>query len=541
MLGISKSAQSGVLLIAIFSIGVEAQTINAVSCNTNDVQKALNSVSADGTTVVIPAGNCTWSSSVVYKQVYSTTIQGQTSCAGTPASSCIDNTVINWTGSGQALSVATASEKSFRITGMSFNFAGMSAYGALFFGGNSTAFRFDHSDIYGVPSGYVPVATDGPTGVMDHLLISGADNTFFWFSHHSSWKGVGIQGDNSWAQPAAWGGPDFMFFEDSTITATGQNGATGATHGMAAEDCAGGGRTVIRHNILNGSSFQDHTTGHAGDDRGCRAMEAYLNTFPAISGVTGMGPGLMEFNVAFVDSGAHLTWGNTVAANTYSNFISLHNQRCGPNGGSCGKTYNQTVPPAGWGYCGTIYGPSAWDQNQTTTNSSGGACLDQVGRGQGDLLQGTFPSKCNLTLNPSCNVFTGQWPRQAVTPMYVWNNTYSGGTYLDVYEFYVNNADYFTDQGANCPQNAATCSTGIGEGTLAQRPANCVANSFAYPAGNSPGVGWWATDTNTLYVCTATNTWTAYYTPYTYPHPLQGTAQGTAPVAPPTNLLISVR
>jgi len=24
----------------------------------------------------------------------------------------------------------------------------------------------------------------------------------------------------------------------------------------------------------------------------------------------------------------------------------------------------------------------------------------------------------------------------------------------------------------------------------------------------------------TLYKCTATNTWTAYYTPYAYPHPL---------------------
>lgn len=169
MAGMIKGVLFGLLLSALFSIGAEAQTINAASCNASDVRTALNSVAQDGTTVVIPScpSGVTWSSNVTYNQTYSTTVQGQTVCTGSgdPAYNnltCTDNTVLNWTGSGQMLTVNTASGKSFRITGLSFNFSGMSAYGALSFEGNSTAFRFDHSHIYNVPSGYTPVATDGP-------------------------------------------------------------------------------------------------------------------------------------------------------------------------------------------------------------------------------------------------------------------------------------------------------------------------------------------------------------------------------------------
>jgi len=69
---------------------------------------------------------------------------------------------------------------------------------------------------------------------------------------------------------------------------------------------------------------------------------------------------------------------------------------------------------------------------------------------------------------------------------------------------------------------------GIGSGLYADMPATCTV-----------GVAYWATDkggnwhlTNetendgTLYKCTEINTWTDYYTPYTYPHPLR---DATAP------------
>lgn len=79
---------------------------------------------------------------------------------------------------------------------------------------------------------------------------------------------------------------------------------------------------------------------------------------------------------------------------------------------------------------------------------------------------------------------------------------------------------------------AADCTaSGVGCGTLAAMQAIETCTT---------GVGYWATDqscydltgmvganpttpiSGTLYKCTSTDTWEAYYTPYTYPHPLRG-------------------
>src|SRR5262249_27004183 len=107
----------------------------------------------------------------------------------------------------------------------------------------------------------------------------------------------------------------------------------------------------------------------------------------------------------------------------------------------------------------------------------------------------------------------------------------------------VSNRDYYNAVSASAQTSATSPfngSTGMGFGTVAKRPATCT-HTTAPNGENTGGVGYFATDQNTLYRCSATNTCTAWTLPYTYPHPLQGGGGLPTGLASPTNLQVTVR
>jgi hypothetical protein len=90
-----------------------------------------------------------------------------------------------------------------------------------------------------------------------------------------------------------------------------------------------------------------------------------------------------------------------------------------------------------------------------------------------------------------------------------------------------------------------TGSTGVGLGTLAARPANCTTGVFYWATNQSTsnltgmvGIEPSTPISGTLYKCTSTNAWTPYYTPYTYPHPLQSGGSGVNPPTAPSNVRV---
>lgn len=167
-----------------------------------------------------------------------------------------------------------------------------------------------------------------------------------------------------------------------------------------------------------------------------------------------------------------------------------------------------------------------------------------------DTVTGTNNGAGNLTFwqdsgkTPSDQDSVGLGKNQVQDPAYVWQTQASSIAEDDTActNCIVANTDYFKDT------VSFNGTVGMGVGTIASRPSTCTAGS-----GGAPGVGYWATDEggdwNTsngtsndgrLYKCTATNTWTLAYTPYTYPHPLISGGDTTAPSVP-SNVFLSRR
>ncbi len=166
-------------------------------------------------------------------------------------------------------------------------------------------------------------------------------------------------------------------------------------------------------------------------------------------------------------------------------------------------------------------------------------CLDQGTRGAGALLSGSAPVTPVTPIN------------ETLDPLYEWGDRFAGGSGPNQAPIYASstlkmiaNRDFYNESPNQAAQTSPTSpfsgATGTGHGTLANRPTTCTT-----------GVAYWATDQGSwntsgsggqgeLFKCTATNTWTLAYTPYTYPHPLiTGGGSGSSVIqtpSPATNL-----
>lgn len=147
-------------------------------------------------------------------------------------------------------------------------------------------------------------------------------------------------------------------------------------------------------------------------------------------------------------------------------------------------------------------------------------------------------------------IIAGHAPAQPLHPAYEWVN--QNTPHGNLLHFALHNpasaeVDYLVaDRDFYNYTTSFNGTTGVGCGTLASRPATCTT-----------GVGYWATNqsctdltgmtgkdpatpiSGVLYKCTATNTWTEYYTPYTYPHPLRTEVADIVSPAAPSGLTVS--
>ena len=529
------------------------RSCTAASANASDVQAALNSINLDGTTLTIPAGKVAWGSlssgacSINYSATHSFTLMGASNIVftGTPGQANYTftddggTTIIDHVGhniqDNAALCLGVTAGKTMRLTGISF--------------------VQDASSVQSFNGAWLSISgPDGASARIDHVHFTISQNNSLAFNTNGGWEGVwdhivgdGIQGsgwrdhgtnNTDWTIPGNFGTntSGWRYFESSIF------------HNFSNDGIAGG-RMVYRFNTqhMSGSGptptepLQTHGTGSGFDSRAMRAFEVYGNSFNCPTYLCDTG---MEMT-----SSSGLLWGNTFIPAAPGSVGWTSAWRTTENRYQ-GTPYAQTAPPQGWGYCGTNFNGtgSPWDQTLT----SGYRCLDQVGAGAGDLLTGNFPSKVNSTTG------TIAWPHQALEPVYEWMDTWTAPNGFANTGFWGNqagaviqaNRDYYLDCS---PTSASGCTSfngtvGVGHGTL------LPTNSSAYTGAPNctTGVAYWDTAQGSwnqsgngfgqgeLFLCTATNTWTLYYTPLTYPHPLiSGQTSGAAP-SPPTNVVVSV-
>lgn len=343
-----------------------------------------------------------------------------------------------------------------------------------------TQMRIDHNKFQqtsgsSIATGHTQ-ATRSTVGVIDH-------NSFEGSSHEYPLMIFGA-GENDWG-PRWQGTGNNLFLEDNVFNFGSENLAAS---GM---DAWHGGRLVVRYNKITNARVAVHGVCHGGPAN----LEVYGNTL-----VGGAGSSNGYRIVHHQGCGEFMIFNNTLAP-TQATMALLYYRSSNPN-------------PEG---CGVCNGSDPSDGNRPGQN--GYPCFKQPGR-------------------------TGQ---AQLVPIYLWNNRYTtdgtmaklsiesaGGTSL-LSSHIVSNRDYY--QAVSTTQTSPTSpfngTTGVGFGTLANRPTTCTNG-----AESGGGVGYFATDQGTqgtLYRCSSANTWTVHYTPYAYPHPLQSAAGGgdtSAPEAP---------
>jgi hypothetical protein len=426
--------------------------------------------------VAVPAGTCSWESALSLPSAKDLNIIG----AG------IGNTVLTCS-SGLCFQIHLAA--AHRISGFT-----MSGPGGMVTTTNNNNqdpakyFRIDHNRLVSTSGWQGIVIAGSSNGVHPQGLID--NNEIVDISIKTNGTNFGLdEADYQhvlWAQTPPIGAADRIVYVES-------NTFSGSSANINFADGNYSGRYVFRFNQLQGRGYIEiHSI--QGLNRAMQWYEIYGNTFNTSPSWPG---------IAFIRGGTGIVFGNRLPG-TYDTDIVFDNVRSERDPG-------ETV--------GRCDGSSAWDGN--TPGESGYPCRDQIGRSQDAVLWDDSPP----------GVYA-----QVLRPLYLWDNLKGGDNFVidnsGLDTWLKQNRDWYTTAAA------FDGTAGVGEGPLASRPSTCTT-----------GVAYWATDEGSwnttrpastsglLYQCMSTNTWTLYYTPLTYPHPLAG---ATPLPPPPPSVALSV-
>lgn len=349
-----------------------------------------------------------------------------------------------------------------RITGFSFIDTIGTGTGVTL-GDSVVDFRVDHNKLDGFESAAIFHELSKKYGVFDHNFITDCGGECFYV------KG---EGNNVWIADLGAGGYDdgTTFIEDNIFDWVDRGGSN-------IVDGGAGAKWVFRYNTVNETNFETGNVlsshGHYYGERdtshnaGTYSGEVYNNTFNGGAGrsigkiIRSRGGRLLYFDNSTSGYWAEASQNN--AKVTFWNKETTDPQVSEPN---CDVAAHDTL---GW-------------HDATWLDS----CSEDDGSPPSD-----YP--CPAQTNNS----------------YIFNNAAehiilidtTGGGSPDPTEYIAEDRDYWDDIGVG--------DTNFTSDVAASRPGTCTTDDC-----------YWETDTEKLYRCTSTDTWTLVYEPFTYPHPL---------------------
>ena len=261
---------SGLFIICacLLNINAFAAVFQAASCSDSDIQKAIDSAS-DGDTVLVPAGTCSWTSTVsITKGI---TVSG----AGIDETIIINNVptaAATWGKSAVKMNVTGSTP--WRFTGFTFTDTSTTNFdylGVMNITGSVSGWRVDHIKFDNVNYRAGQVRTNGCEGLIDHIQV--IYDTPSTFTTSSGFYVTTLNPDEMWAQPTSLGGKDAVYIEDSEFY-------KGYSTPGTAVDGEWGARIVFRHNTTTNMGILVH--GYEGN-RSAMRFEAYENSITGTS------------------------------------------------------------------------------------------------------------------------------------------------------------------------------------------------------------------------------------------------------------------
>lgn len=297
---------------------------------------------------------------------------------------------------------------------------------------------------------------------------------------------------------------------------------------------AGDTITKTNHDLTDGTAIVFHSfriNGIAAGSAGSKTTLTDTNVNFVTAGVIAGAYGDTVYNITTGESRRITSISTTVNANDTLNFAATSNTN--DNGDSYyvnatygGVSHNGLTPTA------VYYVINSTDDTFQVATTVGGPAVPITA--DGDAAYFKFYS-----MHLQDSYFWNNWSNGTDLPMDkdgdhcegAIGSPYAIAKNVDYFMFNANTLNGSTERGINCGSAVPTSACSVGDGYW---------QTTAYPCSTPPATMAdmkTHTQTGKLYKCTAANTWTLYYQPYTYPHPLRGEVDTTA-LAAPTNFVV---